>query len=200
MADWQDVAGQLAQAGLPSLGALVGGMIGGPAGSMIGKAGGGLAASAIAAALGVPAEPAPIAQAIAADPSAAQVKLAQIEAQSRDYSATLADVASARAMQTVAVQSGSPVQWVPVLFSVLNYLIFGGVVVGVITGHLREDGIIVGFALGAVTSAYSFWLGSSDSSRRSADTVRDIARSTVPMQVKGVPLDRAAILAKANTL
>lgn len=176
--DWTQVAGQLAQAGLPSIGTLIGNMVGGPLGGSLGGSAGRLAASAVAAALGVPPTPEAVSQAVAADPGAAQVKLAMIEADAKIQADYLADLASARAMETAAIQSGHSIAWVPVAFSVLNYIILAVVIAGVALSWLREDGIIVGFALGAATSAMNFWLGSSESSKRNADTVRQVVTTT----------------------
>lgn len=65
MADfnWKDIAGPLAKVGAPVLGTL----IGGPAGAAMGK----VAGEVLAGALGVPAEPEAVAEAIAANPDKA---------------------------------------------------------------------------------------------------------------------------------
>lgn len=165
--DWSSLAGQLAQIGLPALGTLFGGPLGGTVGALVGKG--------VAAALGVPATPEAVSSAVAADPSGAALKLAEIEAETKRQDAYLADMANARAMEAVAIQTGHDIAWVPVAFSALNYVILIGVITCVAMGWLREDGIVVGFALGAATSAYNFWLGSSESSKRNADAVRQVA-------------------------
>lgn len=86
----------------------------------------------------------------------------------------------------MAIQSDHGIAWVPVTFSALNYIILAVVITSVAMGWLREDGIVVGWALGAATSAMNFWLGSSESSKRNADTVRQITASAMspsPTQV-----------------
>lgn len=167
--DWSVLTGSLLQAGLPALGGLFGGPLGSTVGGIVGKA--------VAGALGVAPTPQAVSQAIQADPSGTALKLAEIEAETKRKEAELDDVANARAMESVAIQSGHSIAWVPVAFSALNYVILAVVVACVAMGWLREDGIIVGFALGAATSAYNFWLGSSESSRRNADAVRGLAVS-----------------------
>ncbi|WP_043750779.1 hypothetical protein, partial [Methylobacterium nodulans] len=96
--DWLQLAGQLAQVGLPSLGTLLGTTLGGPLGGGIGAAAGKTAAAAIGAALDVPATPQAISQAVQADPSGAQIKLAEIEAAAKLQLAELGDLANARQM------------------------------------------------------------------------------------------------------
>lgn len=165
--DWSNLAGQFAQIGLPALGTLFGGPLGGTIGTIVGKA--------VAGALGVAPTPEAVSTAIANDPSVASTKLAEIEAETRRQQNQLEDLANARALETVAIQTNHPVAWVPVFFSFLNYVILVGVIACIAMGWLREDGIIVGFALGAATAAYQYWLGSSDGSKRNGDTMRQVA-------------------------
>lgn len=178
MDGWAQVGGQLAQLGLPSIGALIGNMVLPGVGGTLGSSAGRLAASAVAAALGVPVTPEAVSQAVSADPNGVQVKLAQIDADAKVHADYLADVANARAMEIAAIQAGHSISWVPVVFSALNYAIFLLVVAGVALHWLREDGIIVGFALGALTQAINYWLGSSESSKRNADAVRQVATNS----------------------
>lgn len=206
MSDWSQVGAQLAQIGLPSLGQLIGNMVVPVVGGAIGRSAGAVAASAVAAALGVEPEPQKVAEAIRADPSAAQVRLAQIDAESKQQLALLADMANARAMEVAAIQAGSRIQWVPVAFSVLNYILLFVGIVGVMKGWLREDGIIVGYVLGAATAAYQFWLGSTSSSRSKDATFQAIARTAAgspappSLPVSRAGHDNASIIAKANKL
>ena len=115
--EWQSIAGQLAQVGLPALG----GLFGGPLGSTIG----GLVGKGVAAALGVDPTPQAVANAIQADPAAAQVKLAQIEAETKRQADTLADIANARAMQVALVQAHS---WTGTTPAILTYLVVGAAI------------------------------------------------------------------------
>lgn len=162
--EWQSIAGQLAQIGLPALG----GLFGGPLGSTIG----GLVGKGVAAALGVEPTPQAVSTAIAADPAAAQVKLAQIEADTKGREAELADIANARAMQLGLVQTHSWVQNMP---AVVTLLIFGAWII--LTGalYLVQSEIpervyqLLSQAYGAANislgTAIAFWLGSSRSSQ-----------------------------------
>ncbi|WP_336488266.1 hypothetical protein [Methylobacterium nigriterrae] len=177
MMDWTNLAGQFAQIGLPALGGLFGGPLGSAIGGIVGKA--------VAGALGVEPTPQAVSAAVQADPSGAQLRLAEIEAETKRRQAELDDVASARAMETAAIQSHHEVVWVPVVFSALNYIFVAGIIAGVAMGWLREDGIIVGWVLGAATTAYQFWLGSSSASRN-----KDAQLGAV-LQQAAAPLGRA---------
>lgn len=173
--DWLKVAGQLAQVGLPSLGTLLGSTFGGPLGGGVGGALGRGAAAAIGAALGVPPTPEAISTAVAQDPDGARLKLAQMEADAKTQADFLADVQNARQMEIVAIQSHSPIQWVPVAVTFMNYLLLFMGICFVAKGWLREDGILVGIVIGAGTAAWQFWLGSSQSSRVKDDAVSRVA-------------------------
>jgi len=89
MADWTDVAGEVAKAGAP----LLGGIIGGPIGTAVGQVG-----SMIASALGTDNKPGAILDAIKQNPDAA-VKLRQIEA---DEAVNLRRIASEQAVSLAA--------------------------------------------------------------------------------------------------
>lgn len=112
MENWQSIAGQLAQIGLPALG----GLFGGPLGSTIG----GLVGKGVAAALGVDATPQAVAAAVQADPQGAAIKLGQIEAETKRQADELADIANARSMQIALVQAHS---WTGTTPAILTYLI-----------------------------------------------------------------------------
>ncbi len=177
--DWLQLAGQLAQAGLPSLGTLLGTAFGGPLGAGIGGAVGRGAAAAIGAALGVPPTPEAISTAVAADPEGARIKLAQIEADAKVQADYLADVQSARQMEVVAIQADHGVAWVPVVITGLVYCLVAAIMVSVAMGWLREDGILVGWVLGVGTMSTSFWFGTTDQSRRKDNTLSQVATSAV---------------------
>lgn len=172
MENWMQAAGQLAQAGLPSLGALVGSIAGGPLGGSIGGAVGRGAAAAIGAALGVPATPDAITQAVAADPAAAQAKLAMIEADAKTQADYLADIANARAMQLGLVQSHSWVQNMPAILTLLiiaSWIMLTGALYFVQAEIPERVYQLLSQAYGAsnlaLGTAIAFWLGSSRSSQ-----------------------------------
>lgn len=172
MENWMQAAGQLAQAGLPSLGTLVGSIAGGPLGGSIGGAVGRGAAAAIGAALGVPATPEAITQAVAADPGAAQMKLAAIEADAKTQADYLADIANARAMQLGLVQTQSWVQNMPAIVTLLIFLAWITLTVALyfVQAEIPERVYqLLSQAYGAsnlaLGTAIAFWLGSSRSSQ-----------------------------------
>jgi hypothetical protein len=184
MENWMQAAGQLAQAGLPSLGTLIGGIAGGPLGGSIGGAVGRGAAAAIGAALGVPATPEAITQAVAADPDAARVKLAAIEADAKTQADYLADVANARSTTVQLAQAGSKIAWGAPVVSVIISMGFFTVMFMLffIKAEMPQSvfqllSILFGVLATLFTQVGNYWLGSSESSRRNADTIRDVARS-----------------------
>lgn len=162
--DWSALAGQLAQIGLPALGTLLGGPLGGTVGAVVGKG--------VAAALGVPATPEAVSQAIAADPSGASIKLAEIEAETKRQDAYLADIANARAMQLGLVQTHSWTQNMP---AIVTLLIFTAWIVLTVALYFVQAEIpervyqLLSQAYGAANlalgTAIAFWLGSSRSSQ-----------------------------------
>lgn len=188
MENWMQAAGQLAQAGLPSLGTLVGSIAGGPLGGSIGGAVGRGAAAAIGAALGVPATPEAISQAVAADPAAAQVKLAAIEADAKTQADYLADVANARATTVQLAQTGSKIAWGAPVVSVIISMGFFTVMFMLffIKAEMPQSvfqllSILFGVLATLFTQVGNYWLGSSEGSRRNADAIREVARSaTMP--------------------
>lgn len=162
--DWSILAGRLAQIGLPALGGLFGGPLGSTVGGVVGKG--------IAAALGVPATPEAVSQAVASDPSGAAVKLAEIEAETKRQDAYLADLASARNMQVALVQTHSWVQNMP---AILTLLIIASWITLTIALYFVQAEIpervyqLLSQAYGAANlalgTAIAFWLGSSRSSQ-----------------------------------
>ncbi|GEP05577.1 hypothetical protein [Methylobacterium oxalidis] len=162
--DWSQLAGQLAQIGLPALGTLFGGPLGGTVGAVVGKG--------VAAALGVPATPEAVSQAVAADPTGSAVKLAEIEAETKRQDAYLADLADARNMQIALVQTHSWVQNMP---AIVTLLIFSAWIVLSVALYFVQAEIpervyqLLSQAYGAANlalgTAIAFWLGSSRSSQ-----------------------------------
>lgn len=210
MIGWKEVAGQLAQIGLPTLGGLVGTMVAGGPGQAIGNTLGRLTASAVASTLGVPAEPEAVAQAIEADPNGAALKLAQVEAESKAHAAELADTQDARATMVALAEQKSPLAWGAGVISILIVVGFLGLCVLMLTiPGLRADSFAQAMfytLLPIFVSVPTYWLGSSESSKRNADAVRQIAFSgtpAAPVQAAArTPAQRAAAaaLAKAGSL
>jgi hypothetical protein len=176
MDGWQQIAGSLAQIGLPALG----GLFGGPLGSTIG----GLVGKGVAAALGVEATPQAVTAAIQADPNAAAVKLAQIESETKAKEGELADIANARATTVQLVQTGSSIAWgAPVVsiivtagfFAIMFMLFFVRAEMPSSVFNLLT--VMLGVLAAGFGSVIQFWIGSSESSRRNADAIREVARS-----------------------
>lgn len=178
MDGWQNIAGQLAQIGLPALGSL----FGGPLGSAIG----GIAGKAVAGALGVPATPEAVSRAIEDDPSAAQVKLAQIEADTKAREGELADIANARNQTIQLAQAGSGIAWGAPVVSLTITIGFFGVLIMLFFVRVEMPSsvfqllsVILGVLAGLMTQVGNYWLGNSEGSRRNADSVRQLAATAV---------------------
>ncbi|GLS45174.1 hypothetical protein [Methylobacterium brachythecii] len=178
MDGWQQIAGQLAQIGLPALGGLFGGPLGGTIGGLVGKG--------VAAALGVEATPQDVSQAIQADPSAASVKLAQIEAETKAREGDLQDLASARNQTIQLAQAGSGIAWgAPVVSIVIG---LGFFLVMFMLFFVRAEmpssvfqllSILFGVLATLFTQVGNYWLGSSEGSRRNGDAIRGLAQQAV---------------------
>ncbi|GJE27931.1 hypothetical protein [Methylobacterium organophilum] len=179
--DWEKVAGQMAVAGLPSLGTLLGGLagtalmpgvgsaLGGSLGGAVGKA----AAAAVGAALGVPPTPEAIAEKVAADPDGARIALARIDADARMRLAELQDVASARSMLVSLEQEHAASGKAPAILSIVGVVGFFAIVAVLMLmrtdpptalAHLMDT--VLGAVIVIFKQIYDFWLGSSRSSQR----------------------------------
>jgi hypothetical protein len=178
MDGWQGIAGQLAQIGLPALGSLFGGPLGGTIGGLVGKG--------VAAALGVEATPQAVATAIQADPSAAALKLAQIEAETKGREAELADIANARSTTVQLATVGSSIAWGAPVVSVVVTTGFFGIMFMLffVRSEMPQSvfqllSVMMGILATAFGAVVQYWTGSSDSSRRNGDAIREVARSAV---------------------
>jgi hypothetical protein len=174
--NWQSLAGQLAQIGLPALGSLFGGPLGGTIGGLVGKG--------VAAALGVEATPQAIVGAIQQNPDLAAARLAGIEAETKAKEAELADIANARGMTVQLAQANSPLSWGSAVVSVIVSAGFFALIVMLffIKAEMPQSvfqllSILLGVFATAFTAVVQFWLGSSESSRKNADAIREVARS-----------------------
>ncbi|ACL59886.1 hypothetical protein [Methylobacterium nodulans] len=184
--DWLQLAGQLAQVGLPSLGTLIGTTLAGPLGGGIGGALGKGAAAAIGAALGVPATPQAISQAVQADPTGAQLKLAEIDAAAKEQLAELADLANARQMQLGLAQAS---HWTASMPAIVTLAILAAwalltSALYLIQGEIPERvyqllSQAYGAANLALGTAIAFWLGSSRSSQQKDAQLSAILPSVV---------------------
>ena len=184
-----DIAGALLKAGAP----LVGGLLqtaATAAGGPVAGAAAGLVIGALAEALGLPAgsKAQEVAAAMKADPAAAAVAAARVEAvhgeASADLAAKLADVQDARSMQEVLVTSGSGIQWSPTIVSIIvlvGFSMMSYLAIKAVPGSSEREVIL--FLLGAwlslATSSVNFWLGSSSSSKGKDETLATMSRAAV---------------------
>lgn len=181
--NWSSLVAPMTQVG----GAMLGGLMGGPAAAVLGPAIG----AALAEALGVPSTPEAVREAIANQPEAASI-VRQVEAlragEFIDLEARLKDTQDARAMAVHLAQGGSAIAWAPVFIS---SLIVGGFLF--MTGALlfktipaNEVSLVLfgqlGTAFGAVVQ---YWLGSSQGSRTKDNLLATLARPPLHQAVKG---------------
>lgn len=167
--DWTALGGAigpLAKIGLPALGTLFGGPLGGAIG--------GIAGNAVAGALGVPATPQAVHEAIVNDPQGSADKLKALEEETAQKKDVLDDVANARATEVQLVQAGSPIAYGPIVVSAITAI--GFVILSVIAMRAAPgaDREVTLYLLGAWQAAFAtmvaYWLGSSSGSR-AKDTV-----------------------------
>lgn len=174
--DWGKIAGPLVNIG----GTLIGGALLGPAGAKLGP----LAGTILAEALGVPADPDAINDAIATKPDAGSI-VAKVEAAHGGAfrsveEAYLADVQDARATTVQYVKEDSSLQWAPAVVSTLVVLGFFGALFGIAGGKLPESAMasmMVGVLVSEFRSVTAFWLGSSDGSKKKDNTIADAMKS-----------------------
>ncbi len=178
--NWTSIGNTLAQFGFTALGTAIGGPIGGIVAAGVQRA--------VAEALGVEETPEAIQQAIAADPAAARAKLAPTD-EALKHEVEMArvgvesdrvaaeDRANSREMIREFTQENKWQAAMPTVITFANWSMAVGIVIAVAMDWLREDGIIVGFAIGAYTASNQFWLGSSSGSQKQSSTMQAIATS-----------------------
>ena len=208
-ADWMKVAGQMAAAGLPGLGSLLGGLagsaimpgIGTAGGTAVGGALGRAMAEAVGAKLGVPADPVAIAQAVQANPGDASVRLAEVEAQAQQALAELQDVANARQMLVALEQAHSASGKAPAILSGVALIGFFGVV-GVLF-FIRQEipasvlsllSLVVGAQVAGYGQVLNFWFGSTRGSQKKDAQIAGILTGAAapPTQPNGMSVSLSA--------
>ena len=205
--DWKDLAGTLVKAGAP----IIGGALGGPIGTMIGGAIGNVVANA----LGVEATPEAVDKAIATTPPEVLVaKLSAAEAEAQAKWPALADMvkaqeegrterfktgtkdnADARDLQVELVKAGSPIQWAPMVVSMIILIGYFSVLYILFTRPFAklDDNFkdILIFMLGAlqvgVGQVINYWLGSSAGSAAKDSAMRDITATSVVAAATSTP-------------
>lgn len=182
--DFSSLATTLAKAGAP----ILGGAIGGPAGSALA----GVIIGALADALGTDATPAAVEAAVRNDPEApakvAAVEAAKAPAVMDEINARLADVQDARAMQAGAVTADS---WTRATPHVLAYILtasFIGSIMALFFKGLPESNVVM-MLMGALISefrgALAFFFGSSSSSKDKDSAIATLTRAAPPAAIKG---------------
>lgn len=183
--DWSVLVGPLVQAGLPALGGLLGGLLGSTIGGVVGKA--------MAGALGVEPTPQAVAKRIEANPNDARVKLAAIEAETKEREAELADIANARSQTIALAEAGSPIAWGAPVISLIVTIGFFTIMAGLffVPTEMPQSvfqllSVMLGILATAFAGVVQYWTGSSDSSRRNGDAIRAVAQQAItpsPTQV-----------------
>lgn len=162
--DLTALAGSLLRAGLPALAAILGAVVPPPFNLVVGPA-----FSLIKSALGLPetATPAEVQRHVDADPAAAQARLREIDAAhaeaATELQSYLADVQSARGMETQLAVARSPIQWGAPVVSVVATAGFAIVAVLVMMGqgNSASGQLILGAMISGYTTVIAYWLGSS---------------------------------------
>ena len=171
------LAGSLIKAGAPTLGSVVGTLVGGPFGTIAGGLAGNVLAD-IAGALGAPpdAPPEVIAKTIETDPDAAATRLQTLE---DDYKTEIEDRQNARQQTVDLAKAGSEVAWGAPVVSVIATLGFFVTAWLGVTSHAFDTpmgNLIMGGMLTGYSTVLAYWLGSSSAARRNGDAIRAIAQ------------------------
>jgi hypothetical protein len=177
--NWQDIAAPLIKLGLTGLGTAFGGPLGGTIGGALGNA--------VAGALGVPATPDAVSTALATgDADALKAKLSDLESARQTelaaYQAQLGDVADARKQTVTLAHDGSAIAWGAPIVTAAVLLTFALVMFAVTFRGIPpgDNSVIIGLVetLKVLSVAcVSYWVGSSSGSKRSSDTIRNIAQA-----------------------
>lgn len=113
-------------------------------------------------------DPSAIEAALKTDETLAARFKAQLEADTAQDVAWLADIQSARSMQIEAVKASSRTQWVPVVITGMIFFIFILAFWLTVQESIRANNVaaqqMVGAIIAAFTGAWGYWLGSSRSS------------------------------------
>lgn len=206
--DWKDLGGSLIKAGAPIIGTAIGGPIGGVIGSSLG--------TILANALGVPDTPAAVEAAIQnTPPDLLQAKLSAAESEASAKWPALADAvkaieegktarfesgtkdnADARDTNLDLVRVGSPIQWAPVVVSILIVIGYFAIIYVLLARPFAklDDNFkdILLFMFGALQVSFiqvtSYWLGSSAGSAQKDNALRDITATSVVAAANSAPV------------
>ena len=181
--DWSVIGGLIAPMA-PTIGSILGGFIPFPGGAVLGS----LAGKMVATALGVPATPEAVHDAVTTgDPEVIKAKLeaadAEMSAEVEKHKADLADVADARSTNLELMRAGSKISYAPAIVSaivLLGFMILSFIAMKPDLTGVRTD--VTLFLLGAWSgyagAVVTYWLGSSaGSTDKSAQIERMAAAS-----------------------
>lgn len=190
--DWSAI-GSLIAPMAPTIGGLLGGFIPFPGGSILGA----MAGKMVAGALGVPATPEAVHEAVTTgDPEVIKAKLASVDAEMsaevEKHKADLADVADARSTNLELMKAGSKISYAPVVISVViltGFLVLSFLAMKPEIAGGRTDVIL--YLLGAWSafagSVVTYWLGSSSGSKDKDQTLQTMVAAATVKPVPAVP-------------
>jgi len=190
--NWQSIADEIVKAGAP----LIGGALGGPAGAVVGNVVGAL----IGQALGVPATPQDVSNAIAQDPAGAQAKIGPVEAAHGAAFATLAQImeqdrASARDQTVELAKAGSPIAWGAPSVSAIVLVGFIALVLWAAAKGIVDNPVttlLLGHISAKFDTVVDYWCGSSASSREKDSTIASSVQAIVRAGANIIPFRKAA--------
>jgi hypothetical protein len=186
--NWQSIADQIVKAGAP----LLGGALGGPAGAVVGNVVGAL----IGQALGVPATPQDVADAITKDPAGAQAKIGPVEAAHGATFAAVAEVMekdreSAREQTVELAKAGSPIAWGAPSVSAIVLVGFIAICVWAVAKGIVDNPIttlLLGHVSAKFDTVVDYWCGSSASSKDKDSTIASSVQALVRAGANLIPL------------
>jgi hypothetical protein len=133
-------------------------------------------------------DPSAIEAALKTDETLAARFKTQLEEETKQEVAWLADIQSARNMQVEAVRAGSRVQWVPVVITGMIFFIFMMAFYLTVQESIRPNNVaaqqMVGAIIAAFTGAWGYWLGSSRSASQKDSVLASITAGAQEIAAK----------------
>ncbi len=196
--DWSSLVPLLQKSG-PTIGGILGGLLPIPGGSAIGSIVGNAAANILAETFNVPPTPEAIGNAIATgDPAVVQAKLSEAEARIaadvEQFKAALADVQDARETNLKYVGFSSPIQWAPLVVSIIVVGGFFGTLLILLHGSINFNDtvgqvllILVGSLVSYMNQVVNYWLGSSAGSTDKSAQIANLTKAALPLSTAKSP-------------
>jgi hypothetical protein len=133
-------------------------------------------------------DPSAIEAALKTDETLAARFKTQLEEETKQDVAWLADIQSARSMQIEAVKAGSRTQWVPVVITGMIFFVFTLAFYLTVQESIRPNNVaaqqMVGAIIAAFTGAWGYWLGSSRSSSQKDSVIASISAGATQAAVQ----------------